>query len=51
MELLTEEQKRVKLSEIANKLGTTVSALLENSTPDAVIEAYLDNKYNMLMEA
>lgn len=45
---LTEEQKELKIQEIARNLGVSVSTLLEGKTKDQVIEEYNSGKLKIL---
>ena len=40
MQMLTEEQKMTKVSEIAEAMGVPLTSLLEGKTPEQVIEQY-----------
>lgn len=48
MEQLTEEQKQVKLQEIASKIGVPVEKLLEGKTKDQVISEYQSGSLRIL---
>lgn len=50
MEYLTEEQKDIKLQEIAVRLGTTVTSLCEGKTKDQVIQQYESGSLGILNE-
>ena len=47
---LTEEQKEVKIQEIARNLGVSISMLLEGKTKEQVIAEYEAGKLKMLSE-
>lgn len=40
MQILTEEQKMLKVSEIAETMGVPLVSLLERKTPEQIIEQY-----------
>jgi hypothetical protein len=44
------EDQRLKLREIAKKLGITVEELLKMGEPSYIIEAYEQNKFQILNE-
>lgn len=48
MQILTEQQKDVKLQEIAAKMGVPVTALLEGKTKEQVIAEYESGTLKML---
>ena len=48
--VLTENQKNIKIREIASKLGVQVDILLENKTKEQVIAEYNANTLGMLNE-
>lgn len=48
MEMLTEQQKDIKLQEIATQLGIAVATLTEGKTKDQVIAEYSAGKFGML---
>ena len=48
MQVLTEQQKDVKLQEIAAKMGVSVQALLEGKSKEQVIAEYESGKLGML---
>ena len=48
MQILTEEQKIIKLTEIAENFGVSVEALIENKTPEEVIEQYESGTLKLL---
>jgi hypothetical protein len=48
MEQLTEQQKELKIQEIAQKLGVPVESLLEGKTKEQVITEYQEGSLGML---
>lgn len=46
--MLTEQQKDIKLQEIAMQLGVAVAALTESKTKDQVIAEFSAGKFGML---